>query len=391
MVNYRLKVKDYIYPREIPVRIVTVAAAVIVLALVMIINLYVGLFFLINIGLLLFFLYQSSINRMGYCVRVGPAQFPNIYNMAHIAAERLDIKMPPVYIQQSPTINAFASGFKGSYHVIITSAMLEGFTDEELLNVIGHEFSHIKGDHVIITSITENSVGLIKLVAWLQLIIKYIFLYLSRCQEFTCDRAALIASGNIQAFVTAFTKIAIGPELFKKIDMMEFYKQALVLDKNPLGIIGEVEATHPYTVNRIRQAIRFYRSDQYRQIAAMQGKNGTSTLQGAVGTGDLMEKIINKANKQNQGSQPVVNHAEQKSIGFCKKCGTPRVENAMFCRACGTPYEKNTNISYEQEEIHIPVVGVVEDIKETYEKICPNCGEKNNVEASFCNECGQKL
>jgi hypothetical protein len=45
----------------------------------------------------------------------------------------------------------------------------------------------------------------------------------------------------------------------------------------------------------------------------------------------------------------------------------------------------------------IPVISVEEpaaasEIKQGIEeKICPNCGQKNNAETIFCTECGKKI
>lgn len=412
MRTYKLKVSDYVYPREIPVLIITTLAALIIVALVVIFNLAVGIILIVNIALLFFLLYQRSVSRKGYCVRVSPTQFPRIFQLAQLAADRLDMDMPPVYIQQSPEINAFADGFWGNYYSILTSAIVDGFTDEELLPIIGHEFTHIKANHVVRTSLTTTGVGLMKLVWWLQIIIKYIFMYLSRCQEYTCDRGAVIASGNIQSCITAFTKIAIGPQLFSKINIMEFYNQALELDRNPLSIVGEMESTHPYTVNRLRQLVRFYRSEKYRGIASMQGKMGTSTLQGSLATGDLMQKIVSKTNtQQSTVPQQGRNSSQyQQPTGFCKKCGTPKKAGSRFCLSCGTPYlpEFNGHRSADAKiDNAIPVIEIrekvnpyentnfraaaVESSQKNVNKICPKCGQNNHMGDVFCTECGERV
>jgi rRNA maturation endonuclease Nob1 len=193
--------------------------------------------------------------------------------------------------------------------------------------------------------------------------------------------------------------------------MMDFYKQAMELDKNRLSILGEIELSHPYTVNRIREAIRFYRSEKYRNFAAMQGKMGTSTLQGSIATGDLMQKIANKAQNQqvhnpqnsNQNIQSGLNQSpinqssninlQQKPASFCKKCGTPIKPNSRFCTTCGTQYDQmdiqNSPVNI-QEDI-IPVVGIEEIAVTANTKKCPNCGEEINNDAAFCTECGYKF
>jgi Zn-dependent protease with chaperone function len=379
MRTYQLSIKDFIYPREVPVRIITLLAAAIILIVITFLQIYIGLFFLLSVAGLFLTLYQMAMSTLGSCVRVSPTQFPEIYNLACIAADRLDMDMPPVYIMLNPAMNAFASGFWGNYFVVIHTAAVNALTEEELLATIGHEFTHIKANHVIITNLTQTGVGLVKLFWWLQLIIKYIFLYLSRCQEYTCDRGGLIASGNIQVVITENTKFAIGKELFDKINIMEFFRQAMELDKKPLGILGEMEATHPLAVNRMWHIVRFYRSDVYRRVASMQGKLDTSTLQGSLLTGDLMMKIVSKG-KSGQGRYQQINAAYQGSPQFCPKCGTARREGQKYCRGCGAAYEA----------VHAAYVDT-QPVQADNEKICRNCGERNDTKAGFCTECGQEI
>lgn len=424
MSNYKLSVSDYRYAKEKPVLIGTMAVTVLLIVLMFMLYLPLGIGFLVSIGLLLLNLHSAQLTMIGASVRVSENQFPHIYKMAKLAAERLDIELPPVYIRQSPIINAFATGFFGHYYIVLHSATIEACSDEELLMIIGHEFAHIKGNHVMLNALMNMGVGngmkLFPGLSWLQTIIQFVFLYLSRCFEYTCDRGGLIANGDVKAVITAQTKLAVGKELFKSINIMEFYKQALELDKVPFGFMAEMEATHPLTVNRIRQAVRFYRSDAYRKIAAMQGKSGTSTLKGSLATGDLMQRILDKpeknqpqakTHKQNgstsqktgstsQNRNYQIDKNVQSNAETCKNCGTKRKGEALFCVTCGSKFSSqkvslNTVPVSLQEEDFVPVIAV-EEIESTQtpvseHKFCNQCGSKNQPKAVFCTECGNKF
>jgi Zn-dependent protease with chaperone function/ribosomal protein L40E len=409
MRSYELKISDFRYKREIPVLIGTMTVSVILVLLMFLIYLPLGIGFLISIVLLIINLYIAQMAMLGICVKVSERQFPKVYKMAQIAADRLHMELPPVYIMQSPILNAFATGFWGNYYIVLHSAILEACTDEELMIIIGHEFSHIKGNHVMINALmnmgVDNGMRLFPALAWLHFIIQFVFLYLSRCFEYTCDRGGLIATGDVRAFITCKTKLSVGKELFKTIDIMEFYKQALELDKKPFGFMAEIEATHPLTVNRIRQAVRFYRSDTYRGIAAMQGKAGTSTLQGSLETGDLMQRIINKspANSANNAQgmtgeskySNIYNYESNVKNGeilqeLCKNCGTPRRANSLFCIVCGTKYRKPEEAAKSSDQ-YSTINKQNERRKEFSRKLCKRCGAENPEQALFCTECGEKL
>ena len=63
-------------------------------------------------------------------------------------------------------------------------------------------------------------------------------------------------------------KIAVGAELFKKLDIDHFLKQQLDVDQNEVARLSETLIGHPYLVKRI-QAIRdFHGSTQYTALAA---------------------------------------------------------------------------------------------------------------------------
>lgn len=434
MHNSNLSIKDFRYAKEVPAFWITSSVGIGLILAMFFFALPVALGFMVGLIVLTISLYLKKVAILGSSVRVNENQFPKIHEMTKIAAQRLNVKLPPVYIKQSPIINAFAMGFVGNHVVILHSALIETMSDDELMYIIGHEFTHIKGHHVLMNVIigdgAQKGATAIKSLAWLQQIFRFIFLYLGRCFEFTCDRGGMIAVGDVKPCITAQAKLAVGAELFKSLNIMEFYQQALELDRSRLGFLAELESSHPYTLNRIRDAVRFYRSDEYRRIAAAFGKQGTTTLQGSLETGDLMQRIMHKGNpnqshQQSYGNQnahaiPMVHPAAaipqdlpQTAAELCKNCGSPRKGASAFCTACGTkfaPVVSPSSPAAEAAAAVLPVTPVQPSLvqpspeaqpfvvpihKETPSatpKACPNCAAVIvNAEAKFCTGCGNKL
>src|ERR1700722_211447 len=76
---------------------------------------------------------------LGHAVKVSERQFPRIHRITARASEVLGIQAPQVFIVNKPTFNAGTLGTNDDSFIIIHSALLDQYSDEELLTVIGHE------------------------------------------------------------------------------------------------------------------------------------------------------------------------------------------------------------------------------------------------------------
>ncbi len=76
------------------------------------------------------------------------------------------LPMPKVYIQDTPSINAFATGKKPEEGIIcVTTGALQKLNQEELEGVIAHEMSHIKNYDILLATVTIAVVGAIALIS----------------------------------------------------------------------------------------------------------------------------------------------------------------------------------------------------------------------------------
>jgi Zn-dependent protease with chaperone function len=204
---------------------------------------------------------------LGRAVKVQPYQFPEIHQAAQTAANRLAMTMPDVFLVQSPEINAFALGFLGRKKtVVLHSALVEAMSWDELVYVLGHEFAHIKCNHTSFSVLT-NTVENIVRIPILSQVMGLIFLFWSRKCEYTCDRGGLLANQNLEASVTALAKLAVGKDLFHKMDLAALLQQKSEIERDGLSKLSEVFETHPYTIYRIHALQRFYDSVAYHRIA----------------------------------------------------------------------------------------------------------------------------
>src|SRR5216684_832376 len=90
---------------------------------------------------------------------------PELYSIVNELAHSASIPMPRLYIIESDTPNAFATG-RNSTHaaVAVTRGILRICTREELKGVIGHELSHVINRDILTSSIVATLAGAIMMI-----------------------------------------------------------------------------------------------------------------------------------------------------------------------------------------------------------------------------------
>lgn len=213
---------------------------------------------------------------LGSSVKVSRRQFPHLHDLVVECARTLDIAMPTVYITQNlSSLNAGTYGTDDEAFIVLNSALVDHFDDDELKFVIGHECGHIQNNHVVYhTAANFLSQGMIAFVKWAAVPARVALNSWSRRGEITCDRAGMICCGDEEAALRAIMKIALGSQkLFEEIDLDEYVGQ---LDgiKEGWGRFSEFLATHPYLPKRVQALKLFAESAYYRELIGESGGRG---------------------------------------------------------------------------------------------------------------------
>jgi Zn-dependent protease with chaperone function len=225
----------------------------------------------VTIGLLAFavaYAFYKLNKQLGRSVKISEHQFPSIQAIVQAAAKNLDMPAPKVFIQQEPELGAYSTGLLGNRCVVLHSSLVEAMTDEELTFVVGHELSHIKCRHTTFTMLT-GSAGELG-IPYLSQVFGFLFLFWSRKAEFTADRGGLLACRNARASASALAKLAVGKNLFEKLDIEQFLAQREERNANDFGQYTEILADHPALVDRIHLLRQFHESDLYKKIVPIE-------------------------------------------------------------------------------------------------------------------------
>jgi Zn-dependent protease with chaperone function len=203
---------------------------------------------------------------LGHAVKVSDRQFPRIYGITKAACDVLQINRPQVFVVNNPTFNAGTLGTNEDSFIMVHSALVDQYTDEELLTVIGHECGHIHNSHVAYLTALHYLTYMAGLfLPWILQPALVALRTWSRRAEITCDRAGMLVARDQQAAERAITKLAVGSrKLYEEFNLDAFLEQHEEGSQG-IGKYMEVFATHPWLPKRVLAMRVFGDSQLYRK------------------------------------------------------------------------------------------------------------------------------
>jgi heat shock protein HtpX len=97
---------------------------------------------------------------------LSETQAPGVHSMVRNLATRAGMPMPKLYLIQSPTPNAFATGRNPDHAAVaVTEGILRIMSPEELEGVLAHELSHVLNRDVLISTIAATLAGAVMMLA----------------------------------------------------------------------------------------------------------------------------------------------------------------------------------------------------------------------------------
>lgn len=210
---------------------------------------------------------------LGTAIKVGPKQFPRVFNLARSCADTLGIPMPSIYVQgRFDHVNAFTYGTDKEAVIVLHSITVDTFTEAELQFVIGHECGHIQNGHVVYLTALETIRRMAE--AFLGVLMQPALIAMrgwSRAAEITCDRAGLLCCKDLAVAQHSFLKMVVGSKrLYEELNVDQYLDQ-LREGREGIGRAAELTKTHPYIPKRIEALRLFAESDVYRKACGLAG------------------------------------------------------------------------------------------------------------------------
>ncbi|HUK57315.1 MAG TPA: zinc metalloprotease HtpX [Nitrospiria bacterium] len=219
--------------------------------------------------------------RMYGAKEVSEAEAPVLHRLVRNLATRAQLPMPKVYIIESDTPNAFATGRDPRHAAVAaTTGILRILSEEELTGVMAHELSHVTHRDILISTVAATIAGAISYLAqmlqWTMIFgggdreernplgfvaeiavmilapiaATLIHLAVSRSREYDADLGGAQLCGHPLWLAEALKKLHLGVQ---RIPMQANPSTAHLFIVNPLTGKGVVSlfSTHPPIEDRI--------------------------------------------------------------------------------------------------------------------------------------------
>jgi Zn-dependent protease with chaperone function len=208
-------------------------------------------------------------------VRVGPRQFPDVWQHYLLVCETLDVHdRPELFVSQTPLVNAGAYGMDRPF-IVLNSGAVRLLDDAELTYLLGHELGHVMSGHVLyrtmIVLLMQLATMGFPVVGIAARVVLVALLEWQRKSELSADRAGVLALQEPQAALTAMMKLAGGGRE-DETDLNEFLVQA---DQYRDGgdaadmvfkVLNLMGATHPFHVLRAAELRDWVEAGEYDRI-----------------------------------------------------------------------------------------------------------------------------
>lgn len=247
-----------------------------------------AIFALVMAGVMNFGAYWFSdkiVLRMYGAREVSEAEAPGLHRIVRELVQRAGMPMPKVYIIESDSPNAFATGRNPEHAAVaVTRGILRLLDEDELKGVIGHELSHIRHRDILISTIAAtiagalsylammarwslffggfgsdddegggaNILGVILFTTLAAFAAMLIQLAISRAREYLADEGGARLAGNPLYLARALAKLEMAS---RRIPLQANPATAHMFIVNPLkgGGILTLFSTHPPIEERIRR------------------------------------------------------------------------------------------------------------------------------------------
>lgn len=256
----------------------------------------------------------------GSYLRVTADSFSDLHGLLLKACEILDIQSVPDLYIATGGLNAFTAGVEKPL-ILLYSGAVEALTQEELLFVIAHELGHIKSSHVLYYQIGEFLPVIGEIIGaatfgmgeFFSAGLQIALLRWKRMSEFTADRAGLLGCQDADVALRTMMKLAGLPaRYFSQINTEDFIAQARefeAMDAEKLTMLAKwlssMGESHPWTVMRAQQLLRWIDSHDYEQVL--------------------------RTPQMNRGRMP------EGVKSYCGQCGCPLRGLEKFCPGCAKP------------------------------------------------------
>ena len=263
--------------------------------LIMLIGGYVGgrggleIAFVVAIGMNFFsYWFSDKMVLKAYGARpLDASNAPELYSIVNELAQSAGIPMPRLYLIDSDTPNAFATGRNPNHAAVaVTRGIMRICNREELKGVLGHELSHVLNRDILISSIAATLAAVVMMLgSWLRwaaifgglggrdrddrgglemlamaLLAPFaamlVQLAISRTREYQADASGARLTHNPEYLANALRKLEMANERMPMPDATPATAHLFIVNPLSGGLFSRLFSTHPPIEERINRLER---------------------------------------------------------------------------------------------------------------------------------------
>ena len=202
-------------------------------------------------------------------IRLGPKQLPDVWTQAVLAARILGLpSMPDVYVSGDQLWNTYTFGSDTSAFIVLGTAILNNFQNEEMLVVLAREMGHCAAGHALWKTVirfltggdgmhsgplSQGILGAISPTKLLEGAVDIPLMAWARQSEITADRAGLLAVGDEALARRVLLAWSIrSARLLKQVNIEEWMKQEDASNDTVTRLSEMTTSSSMYTSRRLR-------------------------------------------------------------------------------------------------------------------------------------------
>ena len=220
----------------------------------------------------------TDVQQIGSSISMNEEAAPKLYDLVHDIANTLDVVIiPQTYTRWGYDIYITTAGDKHP-KMIINTGTIDLLTPDEQRFMIGHEFGHIKSNHLKYLLLCRYWSMYESYIPGSTLLQIPLF-YWSRMTDLTADRGGLLACQDINVALKTMIKMAGAPEaLYDNLNVDAFIEQAESFKLSKMGIMNKIvekisimDNAAPWMVRRASELLKWHKSGEYDAIIKRYG------------------------------------------------------------------------------------------------------------------------
>jgi heat shock protein HtpX len=211
---------------------------------------------------------------------VSEEEAPELYDIVRGLCQKTGLPMPRVYIDPSPSPNAFATGRDPDHAAVaVTTGIMQICNRREIEAVLAHELGHVRNRDILITTIATvmaatitslahwigygmsardedgrpliNPLAAIALAVLAPMAALLINLAISRSREYEADATGAKICGDPEALASALMKLEQATQARPMDHVNPALSSLFIVRPNPMSWATNLMSTHPPIEERI--------------------------------------------------------------------------------------------------------------------------------------------